>query len=122
MQIIAVKLITGDSCQIHKIYSVVIVHVHKQMGERVNISPHHKLYRGRTPILRKKQQNKALFLENKALFLENKALFLKNKALLRIKVWVNFIFIFQNLLLNHFYCMLFSSWVLVFPLMICFII
>ena len=31
---------------------------------------------------------------NKALFLENKALFLKNKALLRIKVWVNFIFIF----------------------------
>ena len=59
---------------------------------------------------------------NKALFSENKALFLKNKALLRIKVWVNFIFIFQNLLLNHFYCMLFSSWVLVFPLMICFII
>ena len=59
---------------------------------------------------------------NKALFSENKALFLKNKALLRIKVWVNFIFIFQNLLLNHFYCMLFSSWVLVFPLTICFII
>ena len=59
---------------------------------------------------------------NKALFLENKALFLKNKALLRIKVWVNFIYIFQNLLLNHFYCILFSSWVLVFPLTICFII
>ena len=59
---------------------------------------------------------------NKALFSENKALFLKNKAPLRIKVWVNFIFIFQNLLLNHFYCMLFSSWVLVFPLTICFII
>ena len=71
--------------------------------------------RGRTPILHKKQQNKALFLENKALFL-------KNKALLRIKVWVNFIFIFQNLLLNHFYCILFSSWVLVFTLTICFII
>ena len=52
----------------------------------------------------------------------NKALFSKNKALLRIKVWVNFIFIFQNLLLNHFYCMIFSRWVLVFPLMICFII
>ena len=59
---------------------------------------------------------------NKALFLKNKALFLKNKALLRIKVWVNFIFIFQNLFLNHFYCMLFSSWILVFPLAICFII
>ena len=63
----------------------------------------------------KKQQNKALFLENKAHFL-------KNKALSRIKVWANFIFIIQNLLLNHFYCMLFSSWVLVFPLTICFII
>ena len=35
----------------------------------------------------KKQQNKALFSKNKALFS-------KNKALLRIKVWVNFIFIF----------------------------
>ena len=58
---------------------------------------------------------------NKALFLENKAHFLKNKALSRIKVWANFIFIIQNLLLNHFYCM-FSSWVLVFPLTICFII
>ena len=64
-------------------------------------------HRGRTPILRKKQRNKALFLENKALFS-------KNKALLRIKVWANFIFIFQNLLLNHFYCILFSRWVLVF--------
>ena len=63
----------------------------------------------------KKQQNKALFWENKALFS-------KTKALLRIKVWVNFIFSFQNLLLNHFYCMLFSSWLLVFPLTICFII
>ena len=52
----------------------------------------------------------------------NKALFLENKALLRIKVWVNFIFIFQNLLFNHFYCMLFSSWLLIFPLTICFII
>ena len=72
--------------------------------------------RGRTPILRKKKQR------NKALFFENKALLSKNKALLRIKVWVNFIFIFQNLLLNHFYCMLFSTWVLVFPLIICFII
>ena len=59
---------------------------------------------------------------NKALFLENKAHFLKNKALSRIKVWVNFIYIIQNLLLNQFYCMLFSSWVLVFPLTICFII
>ena len=49
--------------------------------------------------LRKKQHNKALFLKNKALFS-------KNKALLRIKVWVNFIFIFQNLLLNHFYCVI----------------
>ena len=52
----------------------------------------------------------------------NKALFSKNKALLRKKEWVNFIFIFQNLLLNHFYSMLFSSWVLAFPLTICFII
>ena len=72
--------------------------------------------RGRTPIFRKKKQR------NKALFLENKAHFLKNKALSRIKVWVNFILIIQNLLLNHFYCMSFSSWVLVFPLTICFII
>ena len=57
---------------------------------------------------------------NKALLLKNKALFSKNKALSRIKICVNFIFIFQNLLLNHFYCMLLSSWVLVFPLTICF--
>ena len=59
---------------------------------------------------------------NKALFWKIKHFFSKNKALLRIKVWVNFRFIFQNLLLNHFYCLLFSSWVLVFPLTICFII
>ena len=61
----------------------------------------------------KKQQNKALLSKNKAFFS-------KNKALLRLKICVNFIFIFQNLLLNHFYCMLLSSWVLVFPLTICF--
>ena len=53
------------------------------------------------------------FCENKQ---RNKALFWKNKALFRIKIFVYFIFIFQNVLLNHFYCMLFSSWVLVFPL------
>ena len=57
---------------------------------------------------------------NKALLSKNKVLFSRNKALLRIKICVNFIFIFQNLLLNHFYCMLLSSWVLVFPLTICF--
>ena len=57
---------------------------------------------------------------NKALLSKNKALFSKNKALSRIKIYLNFIFIFQKLLLNHFYCMLLSSWVLVFPLTICF--
>ena len=57
---------------------------------------------------------------NKALLSKNKSLFSRNKALLRIKICVNFIFIFQDLLLNHFYCMLLSSWVLVFPLTICF--
>ena len=48
---------------------------------------------------------------------EIKHFFSKNKALFRIKMCVNFIFLSQNLLLNHFYCVLFSSWVLVFPVL-----
>ena len=47
---------------------------------------------------------------------EIKHFFWKNKALFRIKIFVNFVFIFQNVLLNHFYCMLFISWALVFNL------
>ena len=49
---------------------------------------------------KKKQRNKALFRKIKHFFKKNKALF-------RIKIFVNFIFIFQNFLLNHLYCMLF---------------
>ena len=56
-----------------------------------------KEYSPCTPISPKIQQNKAQNCKNKALFSENKALF-------RIKIFVNFIFILQNMFLNQLNC------------------